>query len=97
MGSSLIDLDWLPFISGFAAFFWTVLFTPFVIRTAYRRKWIAQPKEERWHARPTALMGGIALYASSSLAVVLFYFADVPWPIWLESIGPGVIFLNGCK
>ena len=88
----LFDLDWMPLISGFAAFFWTALLTPFVIRVAYRRKWIAQPKKDRWHERPTALMGGIALYASSTLAIVLFYLESMPWPVWL---GATVMFVTG--
>jgi UDP-GlcNAc:undecaprenyl-phosphate/decaprenyl-phosphate GlcNAc-1-phosphate transferase len=39
-----------------------------------KRGWIAQPRKERWHKKPTALSGGIAIYLAA--AIPLFYFAD---------------------
>ncbi len=92
MNQFSIDLLWQPLVGGIVAFMCTLLFTPLVIRLAYRKKWIAQPKKDRWHERPTALMGGIAIYAGASVALVLFYFFDVPWPVWL---GATIMFVTG--
>ena len=46
--------------------------TPLVRRAATRMNFIAKPKEDRWHTRPTALLGGIAIYLSFLIAVILF-------------------------
>ena len=48
--------------------------TPAVRFLALKRGWIAQPKEDRWHKKPTALLGGIAIYFGFSTA--LFFLAD---------------------
>ncbi len=40
--------------------------TPLVMRWARRRGWVAQPQADRWHERPTALMGGLAIYAAGT-------------------------------
>ncbi len=48
--------------------------TPLVRRLAQKRGWIAYPRAERWHKRPTALMGGIAIFTAAGL--VLFFTTD---------------------
>lgn len=92
MNQFSVDFLWQPLVGGIVAFMCTLLFTPLVIRLAYRNKWIAQPKKDRWHERPTALMGGISIYAGASVALVLFFFFDVPWPVWL---GATLMFVTG--
>ena len=47
------------------SFFAAVSLTPLVIRAATSRGWVAHPKADRWHTKPTALMGGIAIYLAS--------------------------------
>jgi UDP-GlcNAc:undecaprenyl-phosphate GlcNAc-1-phosphate transferase len=44
---------------------------------AWRLDWIAMPKTDRWHARPTALMGGLAIWAAVVTGVVIALFAHV--------------------
>ncbi|MBF0120483.1 MAG: glycosyl transferase [Desulfobacterales bacterium] len=41
--------------------------TPFVRYIAGQKGWVAQPRKDRWHKKPTALMGGIAIYIAISL------------------------------
>jgi UDP-GlcNAc:undecaprenyl-phosphate/decaprenyl-phosphate GlcNAc-1-phosphate transferase len=77
---------------GAAAFGFGLLLTPLVIRFAHRKNWLAHPKTDRWHNRPTALMGGISIYLAASLAIVLFASDAFPWQIWL---GATVMFLTG--
>jgi UDP-GlcNAc:undecaprenyl-phosphate/decaprenyl-phosphate GlcNAc-1-phosphate transferase len=40
----------------------TVLFVPLMARLAERWGCVAQPKKERWHTRPTPMLGGIAFF-----------------------------------
>lgn len=47
---------------------------PVVRYAAIKKDWVAYPTQERWHKKPTALMGGIAIYLS--LAAPLIYLAD---------------------
>ncbi len=51
-----------------------LVFTPLVRRLATKKGWIAHPSAERWHRKPTALMGGVAIYLAVSLP--LFFIAD---------------------
>jgi len=45
--------------------------TPAVRWVAIKREWVAHPKEDRWHKTPTALMGGIAIFAAICLSLLL--------------------------
>lgn len=83
---------WWQWLSGPAAFISTLLITPFIIRLAYHKGWLAYPKADRWHNRPTALMGGIAIYLAVSLAILLFAAEGSPWPIWA---GASIMFAAG--
>jgi UDP-GlcNAc:undecaprenyl-phosphate/decaprenyl-phosphate GlcNAc-1-phosphate transferase len=46
------------------SFVFGVVFVPAVRSLALRLRWVAQPKSDRWHSRPTALMGGVAICAA---------------------------------
>jgi UDP-GlcNAc:undecaprenyl-phosphate GlcNAc-1-phosphate transferase len=48
--------------------------TPVVRSLARRWGFVAKPKTDRWHKRPTAMMGGVAIW----LAVIATYLALVP-------------------
>lgn len=39
---------------------------------ARRRRWLAQPRVDRWHREPTALFGGVAIYVAFALGLLLF-------------------------
>lgn len=56
----------------------TLVLTPLVIAAARRFGWVARPRDDRWHATPTALMGGIAIFAGVSAA-------------WLSGIGSSAV------
>lgn len=75
---------WWPWVGAAVALLAALLLTPLVIRLARRMGWLAHPAADRWHERPTALMGGIAIYGAATLAVALAgastgYF---PWTLW---------------
>ncbi|MFN2597058.1 MAG: glycosyl transferase, partial [Pyrinomonadaceae bacterium] len=46
---------------------------PAVRAAARRRKFVAKPKADRWHKKPTAMMGGVAIF----LSVAATYFAFI--------------------
>jgi UDP-GlcNAc:undecaprenyl-phosphate GlcNAc-1-phosphate transferase len=46
------------------SFLCAVAFVPVVRSLAWRGQWVAQPKSDRWHKQPTALMGGVAICAA---------------------------------
>lgn len=57
------------------------LATPLVIRLACRYGLVAKPRHDRWHTRPTALLGGISLFLAFTLASLIF----MPWQgSWLR-------------
>lgn len=49
-----------------------VVLTPGVMWLARRTGRVAQPTSDRWHSRPTALLGGVAIYAAFVIGIVPF-------------------------
>ena len=47
-----------------------LVLTPAVRWIAIKNKWMASPSSDRWHSKPTALMGGIAIYIGLSLPLI---------------------------
>ncbi len=64
-----------PFVAGAIAFAAAVVLTLLVRRFAPMFGFVAAPKADRWHKKPTAMMGGVAIYA----ATVGCYLALVPF------------------
>ena len=58
------------FLAPAAAFLLTTLCVPLVRRLATRWGCVALPKKERWHTRPTPMLGGLALFLGFFLAVI---------------------------
>lgn len=64
-----------PAIAAGAAFAASVIATPAVIAVARAKGLLAKPREDRWHKRPTALFGGVAIW----FAVVAVGAWRLPW------------------
>jgi UDP-GlcNAc:undecaprenyl-phosphate GlcNAc-1-phosphate transferase len=61
--------------------------TPLCRLVAQRLGFVAKPKEDRWHKRPTAMFGGVAI-AATTLLLGLFLAADARlWPL----LGAGLV------
>ena len=59
---------WVAVISFFSAIFLT-----YAVRGAARRYgFVAKPKADRWHKKPTAMMGGVAIFLTTVLIYLLF-------------------------
>lgn len=67
--------------------------TPAVIALARARGWMAQPRADRWSQRPTALMGGIAIYGATILGAALA--GGVHRGTWVLWAAASAIFLLG--
>ncbi|HEX3100630.1 MAG TPA: MraY family glycosyltransferase, partial [Pyrinomonadaceae bacterium] len=59
------------FVGGVAAIL-SVLLTLAVRSFAVRKGFVAKPKSDRWHKRPTAMLGGVAIFLSTAIAYFLF-------------------------
>lgn len=58
-----------PFIAGVVAVIACLIFTPLTIKLAHKKGWVVKPRNDRWHQKTTALMGGIAIFAAYSVAI----------------------------
>ena len=57
----LEGVNWWPALAALAA---SLVLTPVVRALARRHGAVAQPRGDRWHKKPTALLGGVAIFAS---------------------------------
>ena len=48
----------------------SLVMTPVVRAVARKTGFVAKPRADRWHSKPTALMGGVGIYLSF---IVCFY------------------------
>lgn len=55
----------------FIPFCLSLILTPIVRTVAYKFGLISYPRADRWHKRPTAILGGVAIYAAVMLSVLL--------------------------
>lgn len=81
-----------PIIAGLIALISCLAITPFVIRLANIKGWVVKPRSDRWHQKPTALMGGIAIFSAYSIALFSLSAAHINWMLYCAS---SIMFLTG--
>jgi UDP-GlcNAc:undecaprenyl-phosphate/decaprenyl-phosphate GlcNAc-1-phosphate transferase len=70
------------------AFGLTAALTPVVRSVAWRVGYVTAPRSDRWHRRPTALFGGVAVLAGTAAA----FFLLVPrWPAPILAVALGSV------
>jgi UDP-GlcNAc:undecaprenyl-phosphate GlcNAc-1-phosphate transferase len=87
------QLDLSAFSYGIAAIIVSAVLT-FAVRFAAKKLgFVAKPKSDRWHKRPTAMYGGVAIY----LATALLYLLVVPktFESYVVFGGSSFLFLVG--
>lgn len=84
--SSILDIAAGPLRAGGVALGAALVLTPLVVWVARRYGWVDRPSNDRWHDRPVALMGGIAIAGAISIGTVLGSTGVYPWPIWVGAI-----------
>lgn len=62
-------METMTLLPGAVALLTTLVMTPVVRQIAIRKGWAAKPREDRWHKKTTALMGGIAIFFGIALAI----------------------------
>jgi UDP-GlcNAc:undecaprenyl-phosphate GlcNAc-1-phosphate transferase len=77
---------------GLIALVSALVITPLVIKLAYKRQWVVYPRSDRWHKNPTALMGGIGIFAAYSIGIFWLGFSRVNWMLYTAS---GLMFATG--
>lgn len=86
-------------VTFLSSLFLSLLITPLIRNIAVKRNFIAKPKEDRWHKKPTALLGGIGIFASFIiiwLAVLLIVGYDrAMGPLLPLALGSAAIFAVG--
>ncbi|OCX54028.1 hypothetical protein BEL04_07070 [Mucilaginibacter sp. PPCGB 2223] len=75
-------------LAGVASLIASLAIMPLVIKLASRKGWVVYPRNDRWHTRPTALMGGIGIFASFTVAVFCFNAISgfVNWTIYIAAL-----------
>src|ERR1044071_3158620 len=67
----------IPVVASFAL---ALILTPVVRRLAHRWKFVAKPKTDRWHKKPTAMLGGVAIFLSVAIVIVVYLLFVPPRP-----------------
>lgn len=60
-----------PFLAGLLAFAASLGLVPLVRWAAVSRGWVCAPRPDRWSKRPTALFGGVAIFAAYLLPMLV--------------------------
>ena len=73
-----------------------LVLTPTVRWLARRRGLVAQPKADRWHQKPTAMFGGVAIFLTVAVSYFLFLPAMPHRPYgWVVMLASTFLFLVG--
>src|SRR5437868_1271447 len=89
MRSFFTNPVWVAVVS-----FVSALLLTYAVRGAARRYgFVAKPKADRWHKKPTAMMGGVAIF----LATILVYLIFMPHSrdSWVILGGSSFLFIVG--
>jgi UDP-GlcNAc:undecaprenyl-phosphate GlcNAc-1-phosphate transferase len=71
----------------------SVIATPILIHLARKMGWVVEPRDDRWHKKPTAIFGGVAIYLSFTAAFLLT--SPYRQPLWALFICGTAIFAVG--
>lgn len=78
----------------------SLVFTPLVRRLALKWNYVAVPRPDRWHQKPTGLLGGVSIFGSVMAAwlVSAFLFSgfeDLIFPLLPVALCAAAVFLLG--
>jgi len=74
-------------------FILSLIFTPIMRIIAIKNGLISNPRADRWHSKPTALLGGISIYLASVISVLFINTADKF--VWGLFFGGTLLFAVG--
>lgn len=82
-----------PFIVAAISFALSFGLTFAVRELARRYGFVAKPKSDRWHKRPTAMMGGVSIFLATAISYLVFI--EQSRDLWIILIGSSFLFLVG--
>ena len=68
----MLEIPTNPVLAGIAALLVSLAATFLVRAFARRYKFVAKPKLDRWHKKPTAMLGGAAIFLTTALMFAVF-------------------------
>jgi UDP-GlcNAc:undecaprenyl-phosphate GlcNAc-1-phosphate transferase len=71
----------------------SLLFTPIIRIIALKNNLISYPRADRWHKKPTAILGGLAIYFSAVISIFLLNIQNKN--IWGLFLGGTILFVVG--
>ena len=78
---------------GLGAFALSLILTPFVRLLARRYGYVAHPRVDRWHQKPTTLLGGIAIFLA--FVIPFLFLVEHDPSILFVMAGASVVFVLG--
>jgi UDP-GlcNAc:undecaprenyl-phosphate/decaprenyl-phosphate GlcNAc-1-phosphate transferase len=88
-----MPFDTLQLVAVSVSFALTLILTPVVRALARRLGMVAKPKLDRWHKKPTAMLGGVAIWLSVVISY-LFFIPHTPYG-WVVIGSSTFLFLVG--
>jgi UDP-GlcNAc:undecaprenyl-phosphate GlcNAc-1-phosphate transferase len=67
-----MQFDTLQIVAVAVSFLLTLLLTPLVRALARHLGMVAKPKVDRWHKKPTAMLGGVGIWLAVNLTYLIF-------------------------
>jgi len=61
----------MPIAAGVISLVSCLAIMPLIIKLAYYKGWVVYPRNDRWHKKPTALMGGIGIFIAFNIAFLI--------------------------
>ncbi len=86
-------MKYLLYFYFFAPFILSLVLTPIVRQIALKNGLVSYPRPDRWHKRPTALLGGISIYLASLISV--FFLGLTNKNVWGLFLGATFLFIIG--
>lgn len=77
----MMSVLFIPVIAGVIAFISCLAITPLIIKLANHKGWVVYPRNDRWHKKATALMGGIGIFIAFNIALFLTETTSINWII----------------
>jgi UDP-GlcNAc:undecaprenyl-phosphate GlcNAc-1-phosphate transferase len=75
----------------------SLLFVPLVRRISIRLGRVAVPRDDRWHRKPTATLGGVAIYLATLAGILISAYLNSSWEVvpWGLLAAASIMFFLG--
>jgi UDP-GlcNAc:undecaprenyl-phosphate GlcNAc-1-phosphate transferase len=73
----------IPFVSSLVL---SLLLVPLIRRVSIRLGRVALPRDDRWHRKPTATLGGVAIYVATLAGILISAYINQSWDTALTGL-----------